>query len=142
MDVTWPLVGRRAEVEALSSVLTDTRSAGVVLVGEAGIGKTRLAREALARAEAAGWEVERLAATRAAASIPFGAVSHLLPPAERLGDDRLDTLRRTAELLAERSRERPLLLGVDDAHLLDDASAAMVHQLAIRGLVVVVAFPR
>ena len=83
-----------------------------------------------------------LAATRAAASIPFGAVSHLLPPAERLGDDRLDTLRRTAELLAERSRGRPLLLGVDDAHLLDDASAALVHQLAFRGIAVVVATVR
>ncbi|MFL6271561.1 MAG: AAA family ATPase, partial [Actinomycetes bacterium] len=142
MDVEWPLVGRRAEIEALAAALVDTHAGGVVLAGEAGIGKTRLAREAMARAEAAGWEVEWLAATRAAASIPFGVVSHLLPPAERLGDDRLDTLRRTAELLAERSRGRPLLLGVDDAHLLDDASAALVHQLALRGLAVVVATVR
>jgi DNA-binding CsgD family transcriptional regulator len=142
VDVTWPLVGRRSELEVLSAVLADNGAGGVVLAGEAGIGKTRLAREALARAEAAGWEVEWLAATRAAASIPFGAVSHLLPPTERLGDDRLDTLRRTAELLAERSRGRPLLLGVDDAHLLDDASAALVHQLAFRGLAVVVATVR
>jgi DNA-binding CsgD family transcriptional regulator len=142
VDVTWPLVGRRSELEVLSALLANTAAGGVVLAGDAGIGKTRLAREALARAEAAGWEVEWLAATRAAASIPFGAVSHLLPPAERLGDDRLDTLRRAAELLAERSRERPLLLGVDDAHLLDDASAALVHQLVFRGLVVVVATVR
>jgi DNA-binding CsgD family transcriptional regulator len=142
VDVTWPLVGRRSELEVLSTVLADTPVGGVVLAGEAGIGKTRLAREALARAEAAGWEVEWLAGTRAAASIPFGAVSHLLPPAERLGDDRLDTLRRTAELLDERSRGRPLLLGVDDAHLLDDASAALVHQLVLRGLAVVVATVR
>jgi DNA-binding CsgD family transcriptional regulator len=142
VDVTWPLVGRRSELEVLSTVLADTPAGGVVLAGEAGIGKTRLARETLARAEAAGWEVEWLAATRAAASIPFGAVSHLLPPGERLGDDRLDTLRRAAELLAERSRGRPLLLGVDDAHLLDDASAALVHQLVFRGLAVVVATVR
>ena len=142
MDVTWPLVGRQAELEVLSAVLADTPAGGVVLAGEAGIGKTRMAREALARAEAAGWGVEWLAATRAAASIPFGAVSHLLPPAERLDDDRLDTLRRTAELLAERSRGRPLLLGVDDAHLLDDASAALVHQLTFRGIAVVVATVR
>jgi DNA-binding CsgD family transcriptional regulator/tetratricopeptide (TPR) repeat protein len=142
VEVTWPLVGRRSELEVLSAVLADTAAGGVVLAGEPGIGKTRLAREALARAEAAGWEIEWLAATRAAASIPFGAVSHLLPPAERLGDDRLDTLRRAAELFAERSRGRPLLLGVDDAHLLDDASAALVHQLALRGLAVVVATVR
>ena len=113
-----------------------------MLAGEAGIGKTRLAREALTRAKTAGWDVEWLAATQAAASIPFGVVSHLLPPAERLGDDRLDTLRRAAELLAERSRGRQLILGVDDAHLLDDASAALVHQLAFRGLAVVVATVR
>jgi DNA-binding CsgD family transcriptional regulator len=142
MDVTWPLVGRRAELEVLSAVLADTPAGGVVLAGEAGVGKTRLAREALARAEAAGWEVEWLAATRAAASIPFGVVSHLLPPAERLGDDRLETLRRAAELLAERSGGRPLLVGVDDAHQLDDASAALVHQLTFRGLAVVVATVR
>lgn len=139
MEVTWPLVGRRAELEALAAVLGDTRAGGVVLAGAAGVGKTRLAREALARAEAAEWDVEWVAATRAAASIPFGAVSQLLPPAERLGDDLLDILRRAAVLLAERSRGRPLVLGVDDAHLLDDASAALVHLLALRGLAVVVA---
>jgi DNA-binding CsgD family transcriptional regulator len=129
-------------LEALSAVLSDTHAGGVVLAGAAGIGKTRLASEALARAKAAEWDVEWLAATRAAASIPFGVVSHLLPPADRLGDDRLDTLRRAAELLAERSRGRRLILGVDDAHLLDDASAALVHQLAFRGLAVVVATVR
>ena len=142
MDVAWPLVGRRAELEALSAVIGDTNAGGVVLAGAAGIGKTRLAREALTRAKAAEWDVEWLVATRAAASIPFGVVSHLLPPTERLGDDRLDTLRRAAELLAERSRGRQLILGVDDAHLLDDASAALVHQLAFRGLAVVVATVR
>jgi DNA-binding CsgD family transcriptional regulator len=142
VDVVWPLVGRRAELEALAAVLGDTHAGGVVLAGVAGIGKTRLAKEALARSEAAGRDVEWLAATRAAASIPFGAVSHLLPAAERLGDDRLDTLRRAAEQLGERSRGRPLILGVDDAHLLDDASAALVHQLAFRGLAVLVATVR
>jgi DNA-binding CsgD family transcriptional regulator len=142
VDVEWPLVGRRPELEVLSAVLADPRAGGVVLAGEAGIGKTRLAREALTRAGSAGWDIEWLAATRAAASIPFGVVSHLLPPAERLSDNRLDTLRRAADLLADRSRERRLLLGVDDAHLLDDASAALVHQLALRGLAVVVATVR
>jgi DNA-binding CsgD family transcriptional regulator len=141
VEVSWPLVGRRAELETLAAALGDTR-AGVVLAGAAGVGKTRLAREALARAEAAGREVEWVAATRAAASIPFGAVSHLLPPAERLGDDRVEILRRAAALMAERGRGRLLVLGVDDAHLLDDASAVLVHQLALRGLAVVLATVR
>jgi DNA-binding CsgD family transcriptional regulator len=142
VEVAWPLVGRQAELEALAAALGDTRAGGVVLAGAAGVGKTRLAREALARAVEAGWAVEWVAATRAAASIPFGAVSHLLPPAERHSNDRLDLLRRAAGLLAERGRERPLVLWVDDAHLLDDASAALVHQLALGGLVVVLATVR
>ena len=118
MDVSWPLVGRRAELVTLTVGITDARPGGVVLAGAVGVGKTRLAREALARAEAAGRDVEWVAATRAAASIPFGAVSHLLPATERVGPGRLDTLRRAADLLAERSRGR-LVLGVDDAHRAD-----------------------
>jgi predicted ATPase len=104
VEVSWPLVGRQRELEALAADIRDARGGGVVLAGVAGVGKTRVAREALAQAQAAGREVEWVAATRAAASIPFGAVSHLLPAAERRGDDRLDTLRRAAALLAERNR--------------------------------------
>jgi len=136
VDVSWPLVGRQAELEALVADISDARGS-VVLAGAAGVGKTRLAREALARVQAVGRDVEWVAATRAAASIPFGAVSHLLPAAERLGGDRLDTLRRAAAVLAQRGRGRPLVLGVDDAHLLDDASAALVHLLVLHNQVVV-----
>jgi ATP-dependent Clp protease ATP-binding subunit ClpA len=38
VDVTWPLVGRRSEIEVLSAVLADTAAGGVVLAGEPGIG--------------------------------------------------------------------------------------------------------
>jgi DNA-binding CsgD family transcriptional regulator len=70
-------------------------------------------------------------ATEAPASIPFGPVAHLLP---RVGEDartRLDLLRRTADGLAERSQGEPIVLGVDDAHLLDGPSAALVHHLVL-----------
>jgi DNA-binding CsgD family transcriptional regulator/tetratricopeptide (TPR) repeat protein len=142
MDVPWPLVGRRAELAALGAAIGDASASSVVLVGAAGVGKSRLVREALAQAQAAGRDTELVAATQAAASIPFGAVSHLLPAAEGLGDDRLDILRRAAALLAKRGRGRPLVLAVDDAHLLDDASAALVHLLALRGLAAVLATVR
>jgi DNA-binding CsgD family transcriptional regulator len=142
VDVSWPLVGRRTELAALTVDITDAGSGGVVLAGAVGVGKTRLAREALDWAAEAGRAVAWVAATRAAASIPFGAVSHLLPATGRIGADRSDTLRRAADLLAEQQRGRMLVLGVDDAHLLDDASAALVHLLALRGLAVVVATVR
>ncbi|HKN92090.1 MAG TPA: LuxR C-terminal-related transcriptional regulator, partial [Acidimicrobiia bacterium] len=41
-----------------------------------------------------------------------------------------DLLRRSAAALLERAEGRRLALVVDDAHLLDDASATLIHQLA------------
>jgi hypothetical protein len=100
VDVSWPLVGRSAELAALTATIADARPGGMVLAGAVRVGKTRLAREAVDRT-AAGRAVAWVAATQAAASIPFGAVSHLLPATERFGADRLETLRRAADLLAE-----------------------------------------
>lgn len=139
---TWPLLGRVEEISAIEAALAASGSGGVMLVGAPGVGKTRLAREALALAQRASRATEWVAATRAAASIPFGAVCNLLVDAGRRGTDRLAMLRATVDALAQRSRRSPLVLGVDDAHLLDDESAALIHQLAIRGLVFTVATAR
>ena len=142
MDVAWPLVGRRAELQAIERALHDPVSGGVVLAGVAGVGKTRLAREALDQAHRAGRETAWVGATRSAASIPFAAVSHLLPAGEHLEAERWEVLRWAADELAGRASPDQLVLGVDDAHLLDDASAALVHQLVTRSVAVVVATAR
>jgi hypothetical protein len=105
----------------------------------AGVGKTRLASEALARARRTGRQTAWVGATRSAASIPFGAVSHLLPAGEHFDLERWEVLRWAADELARRAGPDRLVLGVDDAHLLDDASAALVYQLVTRSLAVVVA---
>jgi hypothetical protein len=113
--------------------LTTPGTAGVVLAGAAGVGKTRLAREALGAAEAKGWFGRWAVATQAAASIPFGAFAHLLPGVEVARGDRFELLRRAAAVLVEGVGGARLALGVDDAHELDDASAALVHQIAATG---------
>ena len=53
--------------------LPDGPHAGVVIAGSAGVGKTRLAREAMAAARNCGWAVHWVAGTVAAQSIPLGA---------------------------------------------------------------------
>src|SRR6266566_3491718 len=126
----WPLIGRREELAAVEQSLTSSVSRAVVLAGAPGVGKTRLAREALELCEARDCVVRWAAATRAASSIPFGAVPHLLPHLGDTAPDQAELLRRAADGLIAEAGGRRLLVGIGDAHLLDDSSAALVHQLA------------
>lgn len=137
----WPLVGRADELRYLSEALAEPEVTGAVLVGPAGVGKTRLAHEAINAA--AGSACEWAVATRAAATVPFGPLAHLLPD-PRLGGyaDGTTLFATVAASLAERAGGRPLLLGVDDGHLLDAASAALVLHLALTGTAKVVATVR
>ena len=55
-----------------------------------------------------------------------------------VGRGRDATLRAIVGALAHESERAPLVLGADDAHLLDDPSASLVHQLATTGTASVV----
>jgi DNA-binding CsgD family transcriptional regulator len=126
----WPLIGRGEELAAVEQSLASRGAQAVVLAGAPGVGKTRLAREVLGLCQAREYVVRWAAATQAASSIPFGAVAHLMP---RLGDtvpDRVELLRRVADGLVAEAGGRRLLVAIDDAHLLDDSSAALVHHFA------------
>lgn len=130
----WPLIGRASELQRIRRQLGDPRRHGVVLAGAAGVGKTRLATDCLRAAHRSGCATARVLATRSAAGLPFGAVAPLLPTLRNDGvgaaEDRTELLRRCSQALVERAGGRRLVLLVDDAHLLDDASATLVHQLA------------
>ena len=79
MIAPWPLTGRSAQLEELGRHYRDPARAGVVLYGPAGVGKTRLAEEALRLAERGGRRVERAVGHPATREIPLGALAHLLP---------------------------------------------------------------
>lgn len=136
MAVEWPLVGRDEELSLIEERLSAETPRSVVIAGPAGVGKTRLATELLARAEAAGWTARRVVASRSAASVPFGALAPLLPDLDRGSDTRYSFLRRAAQTLAGLGPR--LLLAIDDAHHLDEASATLVHQLADEGSVAMI----
>ena len=129
-----PFVGRGAELDRIVSRLEQDEPAAFVLAGPAGVGKTRLAAEVAGAAGSRGYSTALVVATRAASSIPFGSFAPLLPDAVMAADDRLELLRRTSAAVVERAGAGGrLLLVVDDAHLLDDGSAALVHQLVQGG---------
>src|SRR6266536_3248544 len=111
------------------------RVPGLVLAGVAGVGKTCLALEAIRRADPERYETRWAKATAAARSIPFGALAPLLPADLPSASERVNLLRLAAEALVALAevKQRRLLLGVDDAHLLDDLSAALLHQVVAGG---------
>ncbi|WP_143043930.1 ATP-binding protein [Nonomuraea jiangxiensis] len=125
---TWPLLDRERELTEILRAYRE-RGNGVALVGAGGLGRTRLAREAQARLGAA---AQWVAATRAGATIEFGALAHLLPEDADLSGGRLTVLRRLTRRFHDAGEPRTALV-VDDAHLLDHASAAFVHHLATHG---------
>ncbi|GAA3870571.1 helix-turn-helix transcriptional regulator [Streptomyces lacrimifluminis] len=114
LELPWPFTGRDDELELLRRPIAAERH-GVVVTGPAGHGKTRLVTEAVR-----GTDCAKVSGTPETRGIPFAAFAHLLP--ERV------SLHRAVQLLSD---VRTLL--VDDAHLLDDSSAALVHQLGVHG---------
>ena len=104
----------------------------MVIAGSPGVGKTRLALEGLAAAKRAGRVTASVTASRSASTLPFGALAPLLPAITpesiRIPADEREWLRWHGMALADLGRPGLLLLLVDDAHLLDDASATLVHQ--------------
>ena len=135
------MTGRDAELAAIAAARADPSASGVVVVAEAGMGKSRLAREAYAQAEAAGAPVAWVQATRSAAAIPLGAFAELIPDDVR-SDDTLELIRRSTDALRERAGGGRIVLGLDDAQRLDPISAALVLHLAVGGAAFVLATVR
>jgi DNA-binding CsgD family transcriptional regulator len=107
----------------------------VVLAGPAGVGKTRLAREALAAAEQRGMLTRWAVATVSARALPLGAFAATLGV---VGPDPARLVRQASEALLAGAGRAGVVVGVDDAHLLDELSAVLVHQLVLRGAASVV----
>lgn len=135
------LVGRDRELAQITSARVTGESAGVVLVGAAGVGKTRLARAALMTAAEQGAAFEWAQATRSAATIPLAPFVGMLPPGV-LEHDPLQVFKASTAAMLARANGRPAVLGLDDAHLLDGASAALALHLASTGAAFVVATVR
>jgi ATP/maltotriose-dependent transcriptional regulator MalT len=134
MALTWPLTARGSLFERLGRAYVEAERGGVVLTGPAGVGKTRLGEELLQAATAQ--PTARAVGHPATATIPLGALAHLLPPmlTDELGigeDDRTAMFHRARNHLADRSDGERLLLLIDDVDLLDPTSLALLLPLTI-----------
>jgi hypothetical protein len=128
----WPLIGRAAELERVGE-LYRRHGSGVVLVGAPGAGKTRLARECLRLAKSLGATAVDCIATRATSALPLGVFAPLLPVVHRgvaSATDHTDLVLRCREELLDAHKGTGLGLLIDNAHLLDGASQALVELLA------------
>ncbi|MGH2789266.1 MAG: AAA family ATPase [Actinomycetota bacterium] len=143
------LFGRTSECALVDRLLADARdgtSAVLIVSGEPGIGKTALLR--YASEQASEMSVLRARGIELEAEVPFAGLLELLHPlldgldgipepqaaalrsALALGPsietDRFVIGAATLSVLAAYAEEHPLLVLVDDAHWLDDASTAAV----------------
>ncbi len=149
------LVGREPEQQRIATLVAGARvrqSGVLVISGEAGIGKTALLEDA---ARTAGeMQVLRASGSEFEATLGFAGLHQLLVPALGLLDHLPDQLREALEvaltlrngpapqrfavgvatlsLLSRCAEDRPLLILIDDAHLLDPATAETVRFVARR----------
>jgi len=150
------LVGRANELDNLDTFLDEAarEGAALLLAGEPGVGKTALLDAATNRAEAKGLRVIRGGGVEYESTISFAGLHQLVYPlgAERAllpepvrgalevalglgtgpGPADMAVLNAALALFAEAAREQPLLLVVDDVHVLDRASWCVLNFVARR----------
>ncbi|GLC06563.1 transcriptional regulator [Mycobacterium kiyosense] len=125
------MVGRSEEMAAIQAALSGPDASGIVVHAAAGVGKSRLARDALAVAEARGCQGRWTVGTSSARAIPLGAFTTWAPSGVT---DTMQLIRGVIDSLTTAASDTAtVVLCVDDVHLLDDLSIFVVHQIVQRG---------
>ncbi len=132
----WPLVGRVEELALLRQLRSGSPAVSAVISGPAGVGKSRLAHEAVQEAANDGWATLGIRGSVGYAGVALGPFRTVLG---RQGPAELTELTEsvTHQLVSMRS-PRGLLMLVDDGQALDEFSAALLHQVVAAGLAVAI----
>jgi DNA-binding NarL/FixJ family response regulator len=127
----WVFVERGGELHRLLEGVDGAEPAAVVISGRHGAGRTRLAQEAIRVLRARRRGTEWVTCARSTETIPLGALTHLVPVGGVSSDPTAAWQALAATLDACTERHGRVVVGIDDAHLLDDLSATLVHRLVL-----------
>ncbi len=130
MRLSWPLIGRTEEMRTIEAAILASDVSGIVVCGAAGVGKSRIAREALSAAALRGSDVRWTVGTSSARAIPLGAFTAW---AQSGVTDTVQLVRGVIESLTAAPAGSTVVVGVDDVPLLDDLSIFVVQQIMQRG---------
>lgn len=129
MRLAWPLIGRTDQLDAVARALRAPELAGVMVYGPAGVGKSRVVREAMILAATHGYTTHMAIGTSASMTLPAAAFAAWVPPAKA---DSLQVARAVIDQLTRSGPPDRVIVCVDDVHLLDDLSTFIVQQLIHR----------
>ncbi|HXS22585.1 MAG TPA: hypothetical protein VN719_00005, partial [Gemmatimonadales bacterium] len=113
-------------MRTIEAAMSASDVAGLLICGASGVGKSRIAREALSAAASEGCETRWTVGTSSAQAIPLGAFTAWAPSGVT---DTVQLLRGVVESLTGASSGAEVIVGVDDVHLLDDLSTFVLHQI-------------
>jgi DNA-binding CsgD family transcriptional regulator len=116
-------------METINAAISDSDSAGIVVFGTSGVGKSRVAREALSAAASRGAETRWAVGTSSSRMLPLGALSSWM---ESPAGDNLQLVRGVIRSLTMCRPGTTVVVGVDDMHLLDELSTFVLHQIVQR----------
>lgn len=132
--MAWDLIGRLEEIATATAAIDHHRV--VHLTAPTGVGRTRLLAEVADRLDEPDRPVFRVVATAATRAVPLSPFVALLPSEPT--SDRSLLLGQMLGQLRTRGGRDGLVVAVDDAHHLDDASLALLALLEEHSDIVVV----
>lgn len=130
---SWTFVGRESELGRLTAASTGATQRGLILGGVAGIGKSRLLREGTAVLNHENHLLLTATANAATIALPLGGLTPALPADQPAATTPAGLIRWAVDAIHRQAAGRPIILAVDDAHLLDPLSAALVYYVARSG---------